>query len=311
MIDPQDHLLAWAAEVTAPGSRVVHVTGLRGGGNPWLLRLDRAGQTQTVVLKTADPASNLQIRGLITALAAMTLLQDHDFPAPRPIAADLTGAAAGQLAVIMTTLPGSSQIPRNADPGRLRELGAMAAAIHAVPMAARTDLSPALSPRTRPLYDMDFAAWRRSTSTTPLLERAEEAIASLPAPGDPATMIHGDLWQGNTLWSDGTCSGIIDWDCAGAGAPGIDLGTLRLDAALYHGVPAAQEILLGWQQAAGRAPDDLAYWDLVAALTTVGDMADCLPPLSDHGREDLSAPTLTRRRDAFLQAALDRLAHVA
>ena len=41
----------------------------------------------------------------------------------------------------------------------------------------------------------------------------------------------------------GVCTGVIDWDAAGAGSPGIDLDTLRLDPALYHGPGAAAQIL--------------------------------------------------------------------
>lgn len=101
--------------------------------------------------------------------------------------------------------------------------------------------------------------------------------------------------------------GVIDWDIAGAGPPGIDLGTLRLDAALYFGPAAAAQVLDGWRQAASRKPEHVAYWDVVAALTTVGDLAHCMPPLLDHHRSDLDAPTLTARRDAFLSAALASL----
>jgi hypothetical protein len=64
---------------------------------------------------------------------------------------------------------------------------------------------------------------------------------------------------------------------------------LRLDAALYHGPGTASQILDAWRQATGREPEHVAYWDVVAALTTVGDMARCLPPLTDHHR-----PTLPR-----------------
>jgi hypothetical protein len=49
----------------------------------------------------------------------------------------------------------------------------------------------------------------------------------------------------------------------------------------------------------------MAYWDLVAALTTPTDMATWLPVAHDHGRVDLDAATLNSRRDAFLHAALD------
>jgi aminoglycoside phosphotransferase (APT) family kinase protein len=118
-------------------------------------------------------------------------------------------------------------------------------------------------------------------------------------------LVHGDLWQGNTLWTGEACVGMVDWDAAGVGHPGIDLGTLRLDAAIMFGLPAAALVLEGWRQAIGQEPDTMAYWDLVAALTTPTDMATWLPEAHDHGRLDLDAATLNRRRDAFLHAALD------
>jgi hypothetical protein len=110
---------------------------------------------------------------------------------------------------------------------------------------------------------------------------------------------------------------MIDWDAAGAGSPGIDLGTLRSDVALFFGssplastgLPAADEVLAGWQQAAGRPAEHVAYWDAAAALCTVGDMSYCLPGdmLDEVGRPDLNTALLTARRDAFLAAALDEL----
>jgi hypothetical protein len=51
----------------------------------------------------------------------------------------------------------------------------------------------------------------------------------------------------------------------------------------------------------------MAYWDLVAALTTPTRMAQWLPAAHDQGRTDLDAVTLNRRRDAFLRAALEQL----
>jgi aminoglycoside phosphotransferase (APT) family kinase protein len=147
-------------------------------------------------------------------------------------------------------------------------------------------------------------------SRTPsrLLARAEEALAGIPVPHDATAFVHGDLWQGNTMWYEGSCTGMIDWNCAGAGSPGIDLGSLRFDAALYFGLPAADVILDGWRQAAGQPGEHTAYWDVVAALCTVDNMAYCMPPLADHDRPDLDAHTLTVRRDKFLSAALHQLA---
>ncbi|WP_290058434.1 hypothetical protein [Amycolatopsis solani] len=73
------------------------------------------------------------------------------------------------------------------------------------------------------------------------------------------------------------------------------------------GPPAAEEVLAGWQLAAGRRAAHVAYWDVVAALGTLADMAFCVPALHDQGRSDLDADLLGQRRDAFLSAALNRL----
>ena len=123
-------------------------------------------------------------------------------------------------------------------------------------------------------------------------------------PQAETVLIHGDLWQGNTLWSGERCVGMVDWDAAGVGHPGIDLGTLRLDTAIMFGLPAADEVLEGWQQATGHQAEAMAYWDLVAALTTPPDMVQWLPVAHDYGRVDLDAATLNTRRDAFLHSAL-------
>ncbi len=313
MSHPAEQVLRWAARALAPSARVVSATGMRAGGNPWRLRLANAGATSEVVLKTGDVTADLDCQQLITTVAALQLAAEHGLPAPRLIAADLDGGAAGTLAVLMTVLPGSTKIPRVASTTRLRALGAAAGALQRVALAPR----PGLELRTRALYDMDFAGWRKSAGTSPLLARAEERITSLPVPGGEPVLVHGDLWQGNTVWNGDTCSGLIDWDAAGAGSAGIDLGTLRSDVALYFGssplpstgLTAADEVLAGWQNAVGHPAEHVAYWDVSAALCTVGDMAYCLPDdlLGEHGRTDLNPALLSARRDAFLAAALDEL----
>jgi aminoglycoside phosphotransferase (APT) family kinase protein len=120
--------------------------------------------------------------------------------------------------------------------------------------------------------------------------------------------VHGDLWCGNTLWRSERLVAVIDWDCAGLGAAGIDLGSLRGDAALCYGIEAADHVLAGWQREAGRPAESVAYWDVVAMLCTPPDMGLVLPAISGMtGRTDLTAELLRERRDAFLTDALDRL----
>jgi aminoglycoside phosphotransferase (APT) family kinase protein len=203
----------------------------------------------------------------------------------------------------MTVLDGSSKIPTVTSTARLRGLGAAAASVHGVVRSA----SPALPLRLRPLADVDFDARRRSTGSSALLEAAALRVSEAPLPDGPTVFVHGDLWQGNTVWAGATLVGLVDWDAAGVGHPGIDLGTLRCDAAVVFGPPAAAEILHGWRQIAARADDMVAYWDLVAALTTPTDMTEWLSVAHEHGRVDLEGRILAQRRDAFIRTALFEL----
>jgi Ser/Thr protein kinase RdoA (MazF antagonist) len=119
--------------------------------------------------------------------------------------------------------------------------------------------------------------------------------------------VHGDLWQGNTLWDGDSPTGVVDWDCAGVGAAGIDLGSLRCDAWKTAGREAAAAVLAGYEEVAGRHADDVAYWDVVAALCTPPTIDWFTDAIRDQGRTDLDQPTLLARRDAFLRSALHRL----
>jgi hypothetical protein len=114
------------------------------------------------MLKTGDVTADLDCQQLITTVAALELAADHALPAPRLIAADLDASAAGTVAVLMTVLPGSSKIPHVASAARLRALGAAAGALQRVALAPR----PGLELRTRALYDVDFANWRKSAGTS-------------------------------------------------------------------------------------------------------------------------------------------------
>jgi hypothetical protein len=92
------------------------------------------------------------------------------------------------------------------------------------------------------------------------------------------------------------------------GPPGIDLGSLRCDATWCHGVEAAGHILRGWEEEAGRPASEVPYWDAVAALVSPPDMGWFPLSMADQGRPDLTREVMLERRDAFLDAALSRLA---
>jgi hypothetical protein len=71
---------------------------------------------------------------------------------------------------------------------------------------------------------------------------------------------------------------------------------------------AVGHILRGWEAETGRPASDVPYWDAVAALACPPDMGWFPVSMAAQGRPDLTREVMLERRDAFLGAALSRLA---
>lgn len=296
------HLAQWAATCARPGASVVSMTALRPDVPRWLLEIDAGGSQSRLILKAASAGEREELE---TEAAALELAAVHGLATPRLLGADIAGGDAGCPAIVMTFLDGTDRIPVVASRDRLRALGAATAALHRVPLMP-TDALPL---RLRPMPWIDFSAERRrgEQPTTALLDRADALLSEAPIPDATTVFVHGDLWAGNTLWQGDTCVGTIDWEAAGAGSHGVDLGSLRLDAALLHGEGAPDEVLAGWIAHSGVEAEGVAYWDIVAGANTAADMTGATPTIHQAGRTDLDGATLTSRRDEFLEAALDKL----
>jgi aminoglycoside phosphotransferase (APT) family kinase protein len=278
------------------GDRILSMTGLRDGGSPWLFRYAAGRGEGSAVLRVRAPdeaeLQALEVRGVALARVGGV-----------PVA-DVIAARADDKAVLLLIeyVRGSSHQPVEPDPARLAALGAIAARISAVdPGSAELPIV------THPVPDVDFDEMRDQAEPQPLLTAAQERVAAI-VPDGPAGFVHGDLWSGNTLWCGTELAAVIDWDCAGRGAAGVDLGSLRCDAAMCYGLDAAGHVLAGWEREAGRAAESLAYWDAVAGLSSPPDIGWFAPAISGMtGRPDLTEELLRERRDAFLADALERL----
>lgn len=303
-------LLAWAVEQLAspgrPRPRVVEVVGMRAEQSPWLLRLADGGGG--VVLRVGDPQDVEQREGFRVEVAMLGVARAHGLPTATLLGCDLTGDQCGSLAVLSTLVAGSSRIPAVPTAELLREYGAATALLHRVPGAALGELPR----RVRPISGVDFAAVRRERGASRLLVYADELVARRPVPDREPVLVHGDLWLGNTMWEGSRLTAFLDWDCAGVGEAGLDVGSARLDAALMFGLEHADAVLAGYLGASGRDDvADMAYWDVVAALSTPPRMAEFVPVIQAQGRPDLDQPVLERRRDDFLRAALGALERVS
>jgi aminoglycoside phosphotransferase (APT) family kinase protein len=287
-IDPR--LLQWAADVI--GEQPIDARGLRDGGSPWLLRF----HDQAFVLRvgSADDRDSVRVEQ-----AALDLAAARGVAVARVVAADIEHDPP---LLLIDAVDGSSAIPLDRPRPHLLKLGAVAAQVHAIAVPSDSGLPR----RDRPIAGVDFASLRAQQPAQPLLVRAEQAVADRRPVGTEG-FVHGDLWQGNSLWRGDELAAVIDWDCAGFGPAGVDLGSLRCDAAICFGLAAAGDVLDGWVAEAGRPADEVAYWDVVAALSTPPDMGWFVEAIGGQGRPDLTQDLLRQRRDEFLAAALEAL----
>jgi len=291
---PTRDQLIWVLQIV-DGDAIGEVTPLRAGGSPWLVRWTGGDGSGRAVLRVGTAAdAERQAR----AETAMPIADRQGVPVPDVLGSRLD---ADSSMLLIEWVAGSSAQPPQPDPTRLEGIGAMAARIF------RANLNGIELTRVdRPIDGVDFAALR-AQDPHPLLERAARRLDGVELEG-PRGLVHGDLWSGNTLWLGSEIVAVLDWDCAGVGPAGVDLGSLRLDAAMSWGPEASDHVLAGWEREAAEPAQDLAYWDAVAAVNTPPELGWFVDnTIEVTARPDLTRELMIERRDAFLTDALERL----
>jgi aminoglycoside phosphotransferase (APT) family kinase protein len=293
-----DRAARWVAEVIGPGSRVVSVRRLRPGSwhvNHALNVADGSGGKHRLILRrwarpgweTDDPDYTVERETRV-----LGLLGPAPVPTPVVVAADPTGAHCDVPAVILTRLPGHPPRPADSSGGSFfRQLAETLATIHDAGCAAGALLDP-----YRLYFDRARAAPARWMGGGPVWAQVTATVRQ-PPPGTAMTLIHRDYHPGNTLWSRGHLTGVVDWTQASWGPPGLDLGHMRWNLVADHGQQAADRFLACYRAATGTTLDEQPYWDLISLLDLLLDVDDP----GDIGPEDL------RRFEDYAKKALSKL----
>jgi aminoglycoside phosphotransferase (APT) family kinase protein len=197
----------------------------------------------------------------------LPVLHGSGVPVPELLWADPDGEVLDVPALLTTLLPGRSSLTV-ASTGRGPELLAGAlAAVHRVDAPAGISRGP-------------FADWARAAvaeHAPEWLEGCPLAVEVLGALGEgigaadqPEGLRHGDFHAGNVLWTGRgrglTVSGVVDWDVAGTGPAGADVGYCRADLAMACGQPAAEAFGDAYRRLTG-GPKELWWWDLLAVAS--------------------------------------------
>jgi aminoglycoside phosphotransferase (APT) family kinase protein len=281
---PPPAALRWAAAPFGPGARVVAVRPLP---SAWLANhavdvTDAAGATHQLVLRRwARPGWDDEDPDFTAAreAAILELLAPTPVPAPSLVAADPDATACDVPALLLSRLPGDPP-DLHANPATLVEdLAAALPPIHAVPVPEAQPV-PAYHRFYEPATLVP-PTW----STRPGLWERAFAVAAAPPPDSRACFIHRDYHPGNTLWTGGRLTGVVDWIGGSWGPPSVDLGHMRVNLAVDLGLTVADQFLAAHRALTGF--DHHPWWDVASAV----DVAPETGP-DWRGMEDLVAAAL-------------------
>ena len=226
------------------------------------------------------------------------LLEEHAFPAPRPLYLDQDGQYLGIPGIVTTYAPGKLIL---SPPEPLLWAQAMArtlARIHSIPCHPGTQsfLLDANSEATWFIRPLESPAYMKAH---PQGERVRQLAAEMFPRLQPVQpgLVHIDYWPGNILWLQNRISAVVDWEEASFGDPAIDLGYCRMNMALNGLTDAADEFIATYESETGGEAPNLAFWELAASAR----------PMIDPSGWEIDKPPGRERFRQFIESAIHRL----
>ena len=281
---PPEDALRWVL-VSLGGGRIASVRALPGGAwhaNHAVDVLDTNGRLRRLVLRRwarpgwelADPDFTAEREAAI-----LPLLSETAVPSPRLVAADPAGAECDVPALLITRLPGRPPGHRTSVEAYVDQVAGVLPHIHAVDGRASTTV-----PGYRRYHHPEHVILPAWLTPSPVWERAVEVVARQPPTG-PTCFIHRDFHLGNTLWSRGRLTGVVDWTQGSWGPPSVDLGHMRWNLAAGHGPEAPTRFLDAYQAQPTNMFEHDPYWDVVTLVDLLADVAPASPlPRLEIGR---------------------------
>jgi aminoglycoside phosphotransferase (APT) family kinase protein len=263
------------------------------------LALAGGTHARTYLIQTVNPAREFVLREFPTGdravrdeMRVLGALDGLGGLAPRLLAADPGGPAEDPWTLI-SRLPGLADITPADPPGFARQLGESLARIHATASDRLAGF-----PRVADRPGESRAALHGPAAS--LVSARWESLGT-----EPTVLTHYDFWSGNTVWQDGTLTGVVDWSGAALGPRSFDLGWCRLDLYLLFGQSIADRFMESYQTASGADCPDPLLADLWAAARSHTYVESWVPNYRDLGRSDLTARVLRERHAAWTRYLIE------
>ena len=218
------------------------------GKQTYLCKLRQAsGEETEIVIRKTDPLDHMKF-GFSTLEQEFHLLRSlakTGFPAPQPqyLGSNIDGVDGSFFT--MPRIPGRvagtflGGVSEGNTESMYLQLAELMARLHRIPLETFSDYLNAhgdasvLRANVRDCYRINLEAWARYTAENEFLPSPylcwmfDWLHHHLPDDDRPAVLVHGDFNVHNVLADRGKVTGVLDWECAGFGAPEQDLAYVQ------------------------------------------------------------------------------------
>lgn len=279
-----------ARAIGGPGARVARVQRLRGGlaCSTHVVGFDDG--REVVLKRSLGGARSLRMEHQALGVAAASTVTT-----PEPLAFDEAGEWFGRPALVMSRVPGRSDLHAGRRGPWIGDLAEAMAAIHATPIPHRL---PAALRRGHA-----WSSWTSPTPEqlrhTPLVERAvavaEQLRDDLTTAAPLTVLVHHDIHPGNVTWRRGRLAAVVDWNEARLGPPVADVAYCAVDLAASHGARAGSDLVSAYRAAIGDELVDLDRWMVLWALNAMRWIPWWQEGYAELGLAHVPLATLRRR----------------
>jgi aminoglycoside phosphotransferase (APT) family kinase protein len=296
--EPPASTRAWVAQCVGSRARVDAWMTLEGGSACAIHAvdvIDAVGLRHPLVLKRFFRADWLAREPEVAAREArhLKLLEAVDLEIPRLVGVDPDASVCDHPAVLMTRLPGRSELlPENLDTW-LNGLAEPLIVLHALGEDICGQLAPYRS--YNDLATLQVPGWsQRPKVWQRVLERVR---GDRPAFGP--RFVHRDYHPTNLLWTRGRVTGVLDFTDSSRGPASVDVGHCRLNLAQLHGPKTAERFLEIHEALAPGSIEVDPYWDLLALIDILPGPEGVYWGWTKLGVGGLTTPLVRERLDDY------------
>lgn len=237
-----------------PGAKLSATERLTGGVSADVYRLDLFlpdGSESRVVLRCHGRAHSGHSAELEFQL--LKSLFDSGLPVPEPLCVDADCEVFGHPYLLIVFVDGSSVVAKSEADTYIDTMAETLAMVH----RTATDTLPALPLRLDPLpASRDFlpvdSDWHELRDYLSQLENT--AFDGTP------TLLHGDFWPANLIWTETRIASILDWEDAAVGDPLSDVACTCLELRYIYGEKGMLRFKNAYAKHRQVKPNRIALW---------------------------------------------------